>query len=290
MFLRSKKRYKDGKEHRYWSIVENQRMPGGKVSQRQVLYLGEINDNQKASWCKAIEVLDGKHNQPMQLALFPDDREAPELACETVQICLSDLSLHRPRQWGSCWLACHLWDKLHLDKFWGEKLLPSRKGTDWLKVLKTLVAYRLISPGSEWRLHREWFRRSAMADLLEANDALVQKDKLYRCLDKIVEHKKDFFTYLSGRWQSLFNIKFDVLLYDLTSTYFECNPPGEGKRQFGYSRDKRSDCVQVVIALIVTPDGFPLAYEVMPGNTSDKTTLADFLRAIEEQYCKPRPT
>jgi transposase len=286
MFLRAKKRFKDGKEHRYWSIVENQRLPGGKVSQRQVLYLGEINDSQKAGWCKAIEVLDRKKDQPTQLALFPDDREAPELACETVQLRLSDLSLHRPRQWGSCWLTCHLWDKLYLDKFWAEKLPPSRKGTNWLNVLRTLVAYRLISPGSEWRLHREWFRRSAMADLLEANDSLVQKDKLYRCLDKIVEHKKDFFTYLSGRWQSLFNIKFDVLLYDLTSTYFECNPPGEGKRQFGYSRDKRPDCVQVVIALIVTPDGFPLAYEVMPGNTSDKTTLADFLRAIEEQYGK----
>jgi transposase len=284
MFLRAKKRFKDGKEHRYWSIVENQRLPGGKVCQRQVLYLGEINDSQKAGWCKAIEVLDGKHDQPTQLALFPDDREAPELSCETVQLRLSDLSLHRPRVWGSCWLACNLWDKLHLDKFWAEKLQPSRKGTNWDKVLKTLVAYRLISPGSEWRLHREWFRRSAMADLLEANSSLVQKDKLYRCLDKIVEHKKDFFTYLSGRWQSLFNIKFDVLLYDLTSTYFECNPPGEGKRQFGYSRDKRPDCVQVVIALIVTPDGFPLAYEVMSGNTSDKTTLADFLRVIEEQY------
>jgi len=286
MFLRAKKRFKDGKEHRYWSIVENQRLPGGKVCQRQVLYLGEINDSQKAGWCKAIEVLDGKHDQPTQLALFPDDREAPELSCETVQLRLSDLSLHRPRVWGSCWLACNLWDKLHLDTFWAEKLQPSRKGTYWDKVLKTLVAYRLISPGSEWRLHREWFRRSAMADLLEANSSLVQKDKLYRCLDKIVEHKKDFFTYLSERWQSLFNIKFDVLLYDLTSTYFECNPPGEGKRQFGYSRDKRTDCVQVVIALIVTPDGFPLAYEVMPGNTSDKTTLADFLRAIEEQYGK----
>ena len=286
MFLRAKKRFKDGKEHRYWSIVENQRLPGGKVCQRQVLYLGEINDSQKAGWCKAIEVLDGKHDQPTQLALFPDDREAPELSCETVQLRLSDLSLHRPRVWGSCWLACNLWDKLHLDKFWAEKLQPSRKGTNWDKVLKTLVAYRLISPGSEWRLHREWFRRSAMADLLEANSSLVQKDKLYRCLDKIVEHKKDFFTYLSGRWQSLFNIKFDVLLYDLTSTYFECNPPGEGKRQFGYSRDKRPDCVQVVIALIVTPDGFPLAYEVMSGNTSDKTTLADFLRVIEEQYGK----
>lgn len=286
MFLRSKKRFKDGKEHRYWSIVENQRLSGGKVSQRQVLYLGEINDSQKAGWCKAIEVLDEKYDQPTQLALFSDDREAPELACETVQLRLNDLSLRRPRQWGSCWLACYLWDKLHLDEFWAETLPPSRKGTNWVKVLKTLVAYRLISPGREWRLHREWFRRSAMADLLEVNDSLVQKDKPYRCLDKIVEHKKDFFTYLSGRWQSWFNIKFDVLLYDLTSTYFECDPPGDGKRQFGYSRDKRSDCVQVVIALIVTPDGFPLAYEVMPGNTSDKTTLADFLRAIEAQYGK----
>ena len=284
MFLRAKKRYKDGKEHRYWSIVENKRLPNGKVCQRQVLYLGEINDSQKTGWCKAIDVVDGRNDQPTQLALFPDDREAPELACEAVHLRLSDLSLHRPRQWGNCWLACQLWDRLRLDQFWAEKLSSGRKGSNWLSVLRTLVAYRLISPGSEWRLHREWYRTSAMADLLGENDSLVQKDKLYRCLDRIVEHKKDFFTYLSNRWQSLFDIKFDVLLYDLTSTYFECNPPGAGKRQFGYSRDKRSDCVQVVIALIVTPDGFPLAYEVMPGNTSDKTTLADFLQAIEQQY------
>jgi hypothetical protein len=284
MFLRAKKRYKDGKEHRYWSIVENQRLPSGKVCQRQVLYLGEINDSQKAGWCKAIDVVDGRYGQPTQLALFPDDRKAPELACETINLRLSDLSLRRPRQWGSCWLACHLWDRLRLDQFWGEKLSSGRKGDNWLNVLKTLVSYRLISPGSEWRLHREWYRNSAMADLLGEDESLAQKDKLYRCLDRIVEHKRDFFTYLNNRWQSLFNIKFDVLLYDLTSTYFECNPPGIGKRQFGYSRDKRSDCVQVVIALIVTPDGFPLAYEVMPGNTSDKTTLTGFLQAIEEQY------
>jgi len=284
MFLRAKKRFKDGKEHRYWSIVENQRLASGKVSQRQVLYLGEINDSQKAGWCKAIDVLDGVHNRPTQLALFPDDREAPELTCDTIQLRLNELSLHRPRQWGSCWLACHLWDSLKLDAFWADKLPPSRKGTSWLNVLKTLVAYRLISPGSEWRLHREWFRNSAMADLLSEDGSLVQKDTLYRCLDKIVEHKKDFFTYLTRRWHHLFNVKFDVLLYDLTSTYFECDPPGAGKRQYGYSRDKRSDCVQVVIALIVTPAGFPLAYEVMPGNTSDKTTLADFLKAIEKQY------
>jgi transposase len=286
MFLRAKNRYKDGKEHRYWSIVENQRFPNGKVCQRQVLYLGEINDSQKAGWCKAIEVLDERHGKPTQLALFPEDRQAPELTCETVNLRLCDLSLHRPRQWGSCWLACHLWTQLRLDQFWSKKLAPSRKGTRWLSVLKTLVSYRLISPGSEWRLHREWYRGSAMADLLGENDSLVQKDKLYRCLDRIVEHKKDFFTYLKSRWHSLFNIKFDVLLYDLTSTYFECDPPGTGKRQFGYSRDKRPDCVQVVIALIVTPEGFPLAYEVMPGNTSDKTTLVDFLKAIENQYGK----
>ena len=290
MFLRAKKRFKDGKEHRYWSIVENSRLPNGKVSQRQVLYLGEINDSQKVGWCKAIEVLDGNDNRATQLALFPDDREAPELACETVQLRLSELSLHSPRQWGCCWLACQLWNQLQLDEFWAERLSPSRKGTKWLNVLKTLVAYRLISPGSEWRLHREWFRNSAMADLLAENETLVQKDKLYRCLDKLVEHKHDFFTFLTKRWHSLFNIQFDVLLYDLTSTYFECDPPEAGKRKFGYSRDKRSDCVQVVIALIVTPDGFPLAYEVMDGNTSDKTTLPDFLKVIEQQYGKANRT
>lgn len=290
MFLRAKKRFKDGKEHRYWSIVENRRLPSGKVSQRQVLYLGEINDSQKVGWCKAIEVLDDQHNRATQLALFPDDREAPELACETIQLRLSDLSLHRPRQWGSCWLGISLWDQLQLDSFWSECLPVSRKGTKWLNVLKTLVTYRLISPGSEWRLHREWFRNSAMADLLGEDDALVQKDKLYRCLDKLVDHKRDFFSFLTNRWHEMFNIKFDVLLYDLTSTYFECDPPGSGKRKFGYSRDKRPDCVQVVIALIVTPDGFPLAYEVMDGNTSDKSTLPDFLAAIEKQYGKANRT
>jgi len=290
MFLRAKKRFKDGKEHRYWSIVENRRLPGGKVSQRQVLYLGEINDSQKASWCKAIEVLDNKHNRATQLALFPDDREVPELTCETVQIRLSDLTLHKPRQWGNCWLASQLWDQLRLDDFWGKLLPTNRNGTSWLNVLKTFVAYRLISPGSEWRLHREWFRNSAMADLLGEDENLAQKDKLYRCLDKLVAHKRDFFSFLSRRWHQLFKISFDIWLYDPTSTYFECDPPGTGKRQFGYSRDKRSDCVQVVIALIVTPDGFPLAYEVMPGNTSDKTTLPAFLEAIEIQYGKANRT
>jgi hypothetical protein len=196
------------------------------------------------------------------------------------------LQLRRPRQWGACWLACHLWDQLRLDDFWADKLPPSRQGTRWLNVFKTLVCYRLIDPGSEWRLHRHWYEQSAMADLLGEDFGLVQSDKLYRCLDKLVAHKEALFGFLRQRWQALFDVRFEVLLYDLTSTYFECDVPAAGKRKFGHSRDKRSDCVQVVIALIVTPDGFPLAYEVMAGNTSDKATLACFIKKIEAQYGK----
>ena len=286
MFLRATKRIKDGKEHRYWSIVENRRCGGNRVVQRQVLYLGEINDQQQAAWCKTIEVVQEGECKPRQVAIFPEDRQAPELDCDVVRVKLSELQLRRPRQWGACWLACALWDQLLLDDFWSVRLGISRQGTRWLHVFKTLVCYRLIDPGSEWRLHRQWFDESAMADLLGEDFALVQKDKLYRCLDRLLPHKRDFFSYLKQRWQTLFNSRFDILLYDLTSTYFESDPPGEGKRRYGYSRDKRPDCLQVVIALIVTPEGFPLAYEVMPGNTSDKTTLAEFLKNIEAQYGK----
>jgi transposase len=183
-------------------------------------------------------------------------------------------------------VAGELWNQLQLGEFWSARLPPSRHGTRWLNVLKTLAAYRLIDPGSEWRLHRQWYEQTAMSDLLGEDFALVSKDKLYRCLDKLVEHKAELFSFLQQRWKALFHTEFDVLLYDLTSTYFESDPPDSGKRRFGYSRDKRPDCVQVVIALVITPDGFPLAYEVMPGNTSDKTTLRGFLQRIEAQYGK----
>lgn len=267
--------------------MENRRCRGDRVVQRQVLYLGEISDAQHRCWCRAIDVIEEQEHRVRQLALFPDDQAVPEMEHEVVQVKLKEIQLHNARQWGACWLACELWDQLELDDFWSPLLPGSRQGTRWLNVLKTLVCYRLIDPGSEWRLHRQWFERSAMADLLGEDFGIAQKDKLYRCLDKLVKHKRDFFSFIKQRWQSLFNPRFDILLYDLTSTYFECDPPSPpGLRRFGYSRDKRSDCVQVVVALIVTPEGFPLAYEVMPGNTSDKTTLADFLAKIEDQYGK----
>jgi hypothetical protein len=286
MFLRSKIRKKDGKEHRYWSVEENRRVADGRVVQRHVLYLGEINDAQRAAWCRSIAVFDEGTGTATQLALFAEDRPVPELACAVVQVKLSGLQLRRPRQWGACWLACALWDQLQLDDFWQPRLPPSRKGTRWLNVLKTLVAYRLIDPGSEWRLHRHWFDHSAMGDLLGEDVSIAQSHTLYRCLDHLVEHKQALFTFLQERWRLLFDARFDLLLYDLTSTYFECDPPEHGKRKFGYSRDKRSDCVQVIIALIVTPDGFPLAYEVLAGNTLDKQTLTEALAKIEAQYGK----
>jgi hypothetical protein len=286
MFLRCKKRKKDGKEHRYWSVVENRRTQDNRIVQRQVLYLGEINDVQRAAWARAVEVFQDGASDPKQVAIFADDRPAPELTHEVVQVRLSALEVRRPRQWGGCWLACELWGQLRLDAFWAPRLAPSRQGTHWLNVLKTLVIYRLLDPGSEWRLHRHWYGRSAVADLLGEDAQGLALTTLYRCLDKILPHKKALFSWLRDRWEDLFGARFDVLLYDLTSTYFESEPPEGGKRRFGYSRDKRFDCVQVVIALIVTPQGFPLAYEVMPGNTSDKTTLPDFLQRIEAQYGK----
>jgi len=286
MFLRFTTRKKNGKEHRYWSIVENKRCAGGRIVQKPVLYLGEINDQQEATWQKTIEIFEHGQTLPRTVALFPAERPVEVEGENVLRIKLSEMELCRPRQWGACWLFGQLYSELGLDQFWKEHLPPSRKGTRWDLILQTLCAYRLIDPGSEWRLHKQWFEASAMADLLGEDFSLAEIHKLYECHDFLLEHKSALFNHLTQRWKDLFNAKFDVLLYDLTSSYFESSPPfgAEDKRQFGYSRDKRSDCVQVVIALIVTPEGFPLAYEVMAGNTSDRSTLKDFLQKIETQY------
>jgi len=286
MFLRYTTRKKNGKEHRYYSLVENRRVADGRVVQRHALYLGEINDSQQEAWRKTIEIFEEGQARPRTVALFPEDRCGELADPDIVRIRLSGLSLHRPRQWGACWLTAQLWEQAGLDRFWASRLPVSRKGTRWDQVLQVLVTYRLLDPGSEWRLHRHWFEHSAMADLLGSDFTVADIHKLYECHERLLEHKTELFTHLTQRWKDLFNAKFEVLLYDLTSTYFESDPffPEGDKRRHGYSRDKRSDCVQVIVALIVTPEGFPLAYEVMAGNTSDKTTLADFLKKIEDQY------
>jgi transposase len=290
MFLRFTTRKKDGKEHRYFSVVENTRMPGRKAPfQKTLLYLGELSDAQHAAWIKAIAVFDGQSGQSRNLNLFPDDRPVPGgLAEDSVSIRMRDYCLRRPRQYGACWLACELWRELQLDAFWKDKLAPSREGTDWAKLLTVSVAYRLIEPGSEWRLHRQWYDRSAMGDLLGEDFKWGGKDQIYQVLDRLLPHRQALFTHLQGRWKDLFGAKLDVLLYDLTSTYFEGQAQDVKQARYGYSRDHRPDCKQVVLALVVTPEGFPVGYEVMDGNILDKETLPGMLQKIESLYGKAR--
>jgi transposase len=288
MFLRSNTRIKDGKQHRYYTVVENRRLQSGKVAQRQVLYLGEINDSQQTAWRRTLEVFDEEQHRFTPLSLFPEDRPVPADAIDSVQVKLSEMKLERARPYGNCWLGCELWRQLQLDRLWAERLPRGRESVAWHQVLELLVVNRLIEPGSEFRLHRQWFDRSAMDVLLGQDFAVAEKDRLYRCLDRVLEHKQDLFVHLEQRWKDLFHAEFDLLLYDLTSTYVEGEAEQNPQARYGYSRDKRADCKQVVIALIVTPAGLPLAYEVMAGNTSEKTTLRGFLDSIESQYGKAR--
>jgi transposase len=288
MFLRSTNRRKDGKDHQYFSIVENRRLPGGKTAQRTVLYLGEINDRQQSAWRKTLDVFDETEQRFTSLSLFPEDREVPADAIDSVQVRLSGLELKRPRIFGNCWLACELWQQLGLDEFWQQRLPEGRETVSWEKVLRLLVVNRLLDPGSEFRVHRQWYLNSAMDELLESGFEVAEKDRLYRCLDRVLEHKQELFVFLKQRWADLFAADFEVLLYDLTSTYFEGEMEQNPKAKRGYSRDGRPECVQLVIALVVTPDGFLLAYEVMNGNTADCSTLRDFLEKIETTYGKAR--
>ena len=288
MFLRSYKRKKNGKWHEYFSVVENRRVANGKTVQRTVLYLGEITSSQEDTWRKTLEVFDQDTGKTQQKLLFADDATIAERDIDSIKVKLSQMQLCRPRSFGDCWLSCHLWQKLGLDEFWSDRLDSLRSDISWAKVLKLLVVNRLIHPGSEFYIHRQWFDKTAMDELLSTDYRIASKDRLYRCLDRILEHKEDLCKHLKSKWEDMFGIEFDVLLYDLTSTYFEGLCEQNPKARFGYSRDKRSDCRQVVIALIVTPEGFPLGYEVLPGNTLDKTTLRFSLKKIESMYGKAR--
>jgi transposase len=286
--LKVHRRKKDGKEHRYFSVVESRRVSRQRVVHRTVVYLGEINDSQQAAWRKTLEIFDEDKRDFATVSLFPDDREIAANDVDALQVKLGEMQLERPRAFGGCWLGCELWRQLGLDKFWQAKLPEGREDVAWEKVLRLLVVNRLLEPGSEFRVHRQWFDQTAMAELLGTDFAVAEKDRLYRCLDRLLEHKPALFQHLRQRWQDLFAPHFDVLFYDLTSTYFE----GEGeeieKAKRGYSRDHRPDCLQVIIALVITPEGFPLAYEVMDGNTSDRTTLRGFLEHIEKTYGQAR--
>lgn len=230
-------------------------------------------------------MFDEQEQEFATLSLFPDDREIAA-DVDGLQVKLSELQLERPRAFGGCWLGCELWRQLKLDEFWQGKLPEGREDVPWEKVLRLLVVNRLLEPGSEFRVHRQWFDQTAMAELLATDFAVAEKDRLYRCLDHRLEHKQALFQHLWQRWQDLFDVQFDVLFYDLTSTYFEGQAEEIPQAKRGYSRDHRPDWLQVAIALVITPEGFPLACEVLDGNTSDRTTLRGFLDRIETAYGK----
>ena len=301
MFLRATKRFKDGKLHYYWSLVESVRV-GRRVFQRRALYLGELNDSQREEWQHAVEALDEKGNV-RQLKLFPEDRAPETDDGQVVRIRMDSLAVKNIRNWGEVWLGTALWDKLGLDGFWAPRLPPSRKGTDWLAIMKAIVMCRLTDPGSELDMHTNWLANTAVAELVGAG-ALTGLSTLYSCLDRVMwpteewkkprgerdpalSFKDDLFFFLRDRWAGLFGSTCDVVLFDLTSTYFEVDGTkalDSDLQRYGYSRDKRGDCLQVVIAPVLTPDGFPLAYEVLPGNTGDKETQMPFIRKLEAKY------
>lgn len=301
MFLRATKRFKDGKVHFYWSLVENVRV-GRRVFQRRALYLGELNDSQQKEWQHAVEAFDEKGNV-RQLKLFPEDRAPETDDKQVIRIRMDRLTVSNLRNWGEAWLGTVLWDMLGLDGFWSPRLPSSRKGTDWLAVMKAIVLYRFADPGSELRMHSNWLANTAVEELVGPG-ALTGRSTLYSCLDRVMwtpeewkkprgerkgSFKDELFYFLRDRWAGLFGSTCDVVLFDLTSTYFEVDGTKALESEllrYGYSRDKRGDCLQVVIALVLTPDGLPLAYEVMPGNTNDRETQMPFIRRLEEKYGK----
>ncbi len=289
MYIAASRRRKNGKCHTYHRVMEKRCIGDGRWVTRQVAYLGEISNQQEDSWRRALKVFDPQRGQSEVMTLFARPEVVPANELRSLAIELDKMALRRPRDYGDCWLGCELWKQLELDRFWAHRLAAEGRGdVPWERVLTLLVINRLIDPGSEFRLHRKWFDHSAMDELLGVDAAAASKDRLYRCLDRILEYRTDLFKHLEARWKDLFNASFDVLLYDLTSTYFEGSCEQIPAARHGYSRDGRPDCRQLVIALVLTPDGLPVAYEIMPGNTSDKTTLDGFLRNIEQMYGQTR--
>ena len=289
MFLKRRVRHKDGKDHIYYSVCESLRVHSGRVIQRQVLHLGELNTTQIESWQRTLEVIDGDdHGRRLQRRLFADREGVVPVADDVIELRLSSLRVREPRRFGDCWAGCRLWQELGLDAFWQQRLGNERGEVPWAKVLELLAVNRLLDPRSELFVHEKWFPQTAMDVLLDCDFAVAHKDRLYRCLDRIVEHKTELEQHLASKWKDLFGASFDIILYDLTSTYFEGSAEGVAKAKRGYSRDHRPDCKQLVIALVVTAEGFPLTYEVFDGNKIDSTTLKDIVEAVEGKHGKAR--
>ena len=286
MFLRELRPKKDGKEHSYWSLVETVRTPKG-PRQRTLCYLGELNTSAQARWQKTIAVFN-EQGESRQLKLFPSEVEPPENDPDVARVFLKKVRLERPRQFGNCFVALELWKRLGLDDFWQAQLDQEPAEVPWLRVAAVLATNRLCAPGSELAIEERWYPTTALDDLLQIPPGSVNDSRLYRCLDRLISHKTELERHLRERYGELFGAEFDVLLYDLTSSYVEGGAAKDPLLQRGYSRDHRPDCKQVVIALIVNAEGFPLSYETFDGNRADVTTVEAVMRMVERKYGRAR--
>jgi len=286
MFLRELRPKKDGKEHSYWSLVETVRTPEG-PRQRTLCYLGELNTSAQARWQKTIAVFN-EQGESRQLKLFPSEVEPPENDPDVARVLLKKVRLERPRQFGNCFLALELWKRLGLDNFWQVQLDQEAAEVPWSRVAAVLAINRLCAPGSELAIEERWYPTTALDDLLQLPAGSVNDSRLYRGLDRLILHKTELERHLRQRYGELFRAEFDVLLYDLTSSYVEGAAAQAPLLQRGYSRDHRPDCKQVVIALIVNAEGFPLSYETFDGNRADVTTVEAVMRMVERKYGRAR--
>src|SRR5215472_419810 len=286
MFLRSHGRSKDGKDHTYWSLVETVRTPNG-PRQKTLCYLGELNSSAQARWLKTVEVFN-EQGEVQQLKLFPSHVEAPADDPQVARVLVKRVRLERTRQFGACWLGLELWQRLELDRFFEAALDDAPADVPWSRVAALLAINRLCAPGSELAIEQRWYPSTALDDLLGIEDGQINDTRLYRCLDRILPHKTKLERHLKERYGELFGAEFDVLLYDLTSTYVEGAAEKNAMMRRGYSRNHRPDCEQMVIALIVNSEGFPFSYETFDGNRDDVSTMETILRMVERKYGKAR--
>jgi transposase len=286
MFLREHRRAKDGKDHAYWSLVETVRTPDG-PRQRAVCYLGELNNSAQARWLKTIEVFN-EQGERRQLRLFPSEIAPPEDDPNVAQVRLDKVGLERAREFGNCFLGLELWKRLELDQLYGDLLDGDRAEVAWSRVAAVLAISRLCAPGSELSVEQRWYPTTALDDLLGIEEGKINDTRLYRCLDRMIPHKTRLERHLKEKYGELFAAEFEVLLYDLTSSYVEGQAKRDPMLQRGYSRDHRPDCKQVVIALIVNAEGFPISYETFNGNRAEVTTLEVVLRMVERKYGQSR--
>lgn len=275
MYLRYTTRNKDGKVHRSWRLVRSVRI-GRRVIQQTVTHLGELD---QAGRLRARALARALIGEPEQADLFDDGT-----GNQTIGVRLKGVRIENGRTFGNVYLALALWHACRLDEFTAAQLPAGKEEVPWEKMAAVLVAARLCEPSSELHIAEDWYRRTALSDLLQLSEAQVNKDRLYRALDRLLPHKAALEAHLSKRVGELFAIDNEVLLYDVTSTYFEGQAAANPQAKRGYSRDHRPDCKQVCIALVVTFDGFPLGYEVFPGNTHDSTTVKSIVQTMEARH------